>query len=220
MADKRGTRRAIRRLEEIKTWQLVILLVMASFVSATFLRLNNIGMIERRDAVINADKEGDEAALERRVYALQRYVVAHMNADPGRIALEHSYKRAYEAAWKEFESKSASRSSNDTVAKVRQVCDARAQAGGWGRFYATADPRYVSCINDEWAKYPAASSLDLKFTPPATAPYYQTFVPPLWSSDLAGWSLVVTGVIMLIIIARLVALAVLKLLLRYRQKPL
>ena len=58
MADKRGTRRAIRRLEEIKTWQLVILLVMASFVSATFLRLNNIGMIERRDAVINADKEG------------------------------------------------------------------------------------------------------------------------------------------------------------------
>ena len=188
MADKRGTRRAIRRLEEIKTWQLVILLVMASFISATFLRLNNIGMIERRDAVINADKEGDEGALERRVYDLQRYVVAHMNADPGRIALEHSYKRAYEAAWKAFESKSASRSSNDTVAKVRQFCDARAQAGGWGRFYATADPRYVSCINDEWAKYPAASSLDLKFTPPSTAPYYQTFVPPLWSSDLAGWS--------------------------------
>ena len=71
MADKRGTRRAIRRLEEIKTWQLVILLVMASFVSATFLRLNNIGMIERRDAVINADKEGDEGALERRGYDLR-----------------------------------------------------------------------------------------------------------------------------------------------------
>ena len=49
MVDKRGTRRAIRRLEEIKTWQLVILLVMASFVSATFLRLNNIGMIRSEE---------------------------------------------------------------------------------------------------------------------------------------------------------------------------
>jgi len=65
MADKRGTRQAIRRLEEIKTWQLVILLVMASFISATFLRLNNIGMIERRDAVINTDKEGDEGKPAR-----------------------------------------------------------------------------------------------------------------------------------------------------------
>ena len=131
MADKRGARRAIRRLEEIKTWQLVILLVMASFVSATFLRLNNIGMIERRDAVINADKEGDEGALERRVYDLQRYVVAHMNADPGRIALEHSYKRAYEAAWKEFESKSASRSTTRSLKSAKSVTpEPRLAAGG------------------------------------------------------------------------------------------
>ena len=220
MADRRDTKRKIRKLEQIKTWQLVVLFVMMGFLTATFLRLNNIGMIERRDAVINADKQDDDETLQRRVYDLQRYVSSHMNADPGRIALEYSYERAYKAALAEFEAKVKSQSSNDTVVKVRAECDARAQAGGWGRFYRTADPRYVACINDEWAKYPAASAVISKFTPPPTAPFYQTFVPPLWSSDFAGWSLLVTGVIGLLILARLCSLAALRALLRVRQKRL
>ncbi|MDO5343335.1 MAG: hypothetical protein Q4F02_00270 [Candidatus Saccharibacteria bacterium] len=220
MTDTRGTKRKIQKLEQIKTWQLVVLFVMLGFVTATFLRLNNIGMIERRDAVINADKQDDTDTLQRRVYDLQRYVSSHMNADPGRIALEYSYERAYKAALAEFEAKVKSQSSNDTVAKVRQECDARAQAGGWGRFYRTADPRYVACINEEWAKYPAASTAASKFTPPSPAPFYQTFVPPLWSSDFAGWSLLATGVVGLLIIARLFSMLALRTLLKIRQKRL
>ena len=52
--DKRKTKFRIKRLSQVKTWQLVILLIMAGFISATFLRLNNVGMIERREAVENA----------------------------------------------------------------------------------------------------------------------------------------------------------------------
>ena len=86
--DKRKTKFRIKKLSQIKTWQLAVLLIMAGFVAATFLRLNNVGMIERREAVEDADKSGDVIALSQRLYDLQRYVSAHMNADPGRIALD------------------------------------------------------------------------------------------------------------------------------------
>ena len=59
MADKRVARRNLRRLERVKTWQLLILFVLVCFVAATFLRINNVGMIQRRSAVATADKSGN-----------------------------------------------------------------------------------------------------------------------------------------------------------------
>ena len=112
-------------------------------MSATFLRLNNVGMIDRRDAVKQADVDGDETVIAKRLYDLQRFVASHMNTDPGSVPLEHSYKRAYDRALQEFEAQIASQSNNNTVAEVRAYCDAQAQQGGWGRFLASADPRYV-----------------------------------------------------------------------------
>ena len=216
--DKRKTKFRIKRLSQIKTWQLVILLVMSSFISATFLRLNNVGMVERRESVENADKTGDIVSLQQRLYDLQRYVSTHMNAHPGKIALDHTYKRVYDQKLKEFEEAIKNRSNNDTVSKVRSVCDAKAQQGGYGRFTTQADPRYINCINEEWEKYPAAKVANLQFEAPSTEPYYHTFVSPVWSADFAGWSLLVTILIAVIIIVRLVILGVLKLMLKQRNK--
>lgn len=216
--DKRKTKFRIKRLSQIKTWQLVILLVMSSFISATFLRLNNVGMVERRESVENADKTGDIVSLQQRLYDLQRYVSTHMNAHPGKIALDHTYKRVYDQKLKEFEEVIKNQSNNDTVSKVRSVCDAKAQRGGYGRVTTQADPRYVNCINEEWEKYPAAKVANLQFEAPSTEPYYHTFVSPVWSADFAGWSLLVTVLIAVIIIVRLVILGVLKLMLKQRNK--
>ena len=216
--DKKKTKFRIKRLSQIKTWQLVILLIMSGFISATFLRLNNVGMVERRGSVENADKAGDIVNLQQRLYDLQRYVSTHMNADPGKIALDHTYKQMYDRKLKEFEEEIKNQSNNDTVSKVRAVCDARARQGGYGRATTQADPRYVSCINEEWEKYPAAKVANLQFEAPSTEPYYHTFVSPIWSADYAGWSLLVTIFIAMIIIMRLVVLGVLKLMLRRRNK--
>ncbi len=218
MSDVRETKSRLRKLQQIKTWQLLILLVMVGFVAATFLRLNNVGMVQRREAVLAADESGDTVALEQRLYDLQRYVSSHMNADPGRIALEKSYERAYQAALKKFEQEVQNQASNDVVAKVRAVCDAAARAGGYGRVGTTADPRYVNCINEEWAKYPAASETSLAFSAPATEPYYHTFVPPLWSPDFAGWSVLICLLIVLVIVARLITLGILKLLIKWQYR--
>ena len=61
LADTQHVRRTVKAVEKVKTWQLAVVLLMAVFVAATFLRLNNIGMIERRDAVYAADEAGDAA---------------------------------------------------------------------------------------------------------------------------------------------------------------
>ncbi len=216
--DKKKTKFRIKRLSQIKTWQLVILLIMSGFISATFLRLNNVGMVERRESVEHADKAGDIVNLQQRLYDLQRYVSTHMNADPGKIALDHTYKQMYDRKLKEFEEEIKNQSNNDTVSKVRAVCDARAQQGGYGRFTTQADPRYINCINEEWVKYPASKATNLQFEAPSTEPYYHTFVSPIWSADYAGWSLLVTIFIAMIIVMRLVVLGMLKLMLRRRNK--
>ena len=216
--DKKKTKFRIKRLSQIKTWQLVILLIMSGFISATFLRLNNVGMVERRESVEHADKAGDIVNLQQRLYDLQRYVSTHMNADPGKIALDHTYKQMYDRKLKEFEEEIKNQSNNDTVSKVRAVCDTRAQQGGYGRFTTQADPRYINCINEEWAKYPAAKATNLQLEAPSTEPYYHTFISPIWSADYAGWSLLVTIFIAMIIVMRLVVLGVLKLMLRRRNK--
>ena len=220
MVEKQQVRTKIRRLEQIKTWQLVVLLILSGFMSATFLRLNNVGMIDRRDAVKQADVDGDETVIAKRLYDLQRFVASHMNTDPGSVPLEHSYKRAYDRALQEFEAQIASQSNNNTGAEVRAYCDAQAQQGGWGRFLASADPRYVQCINDKWNEYPSAENVNYHFQAPSTAPYYHTFVSPRWSPDFAGWSLVVTGIIALIIVVRFIILVILRILIKRKYQQI
>lgn len=218
MAEKHEIRKRISRMQSIKTWQLIIVLLMVGFVMLTFLRLNHIGMDQRREAVLLADKEGDTSVIEQRLYDLQRYVSQHMHTDTGRIPLEYSYQRAYDAALSEFESNIANASSNDVLSRVLEYCDNLGTQGGWGRFSITADPRYVSCIDEQWSNYPAATTTNYEFKSPPTEPYYHTFSAPVWSSDFAGWSVAIFGLTLLLIVYRLLALFVLKLLLKYRYK--
>lgn len=214
MADKREIQSRLRQVKKIKTWQLVILLVMVGFVAATFLRLNNVGMIERREAVYAADKAADDLQLEKRLYDLQRYVAAHMNADPGRVALHHKYQRDNDAKKAELEGQSDGNPQGNVYKKAAEVCDPIGQSQGW----RWPDPRYTECVNQELAKYPAADQLKLAYTPIPTEAYYHTFVSPLWSPDFAGWSVVVFAVILLIIIIRLLILLTLKILIKYKYR--
>ena len=98
MSDKRTIRHSLKRVQSIKTWQLFILLILSLFISATFLRLNNTGMIQRRDAIAGADKTGNSEEIAQRLYDLQRYAAAHMNADPGAVYLQEQYNRDVKAA--------------------------------------------------------------------------------------------------------------------------
>lgn len=205
--------RGLKRLQQVKTWQLVLILVLALFVTATFLRLNNIGMIQRRDAVLSADKQGDADALRNRLYDLQRYAAAHMNADTGPIYLQESYNRAAEVAKQTAEAQVGG--SENIYKKIEdEVCGPLARANGW----RWPDARYIACQQTELAKYPAAQQGSGEVTLPNKELFRHDFVSPRWSPDFAGLAVIICLVLLLLIVLRLIGVAILRLLLRKHYK--
>jgi len=209
VADKRKLKRNIKKLERVKTWQLLVLLVLAGFIAATFLRLNNIGMVQRRDAVKSADQSGDKEAIQYRLYDLQRYSAAHMNAASGPIYLEASYERDRNSYDK--------RMANDDnphgniFKQAQEVCAPRFDS--WSL-------AYVHCVDNELAKFPAAQNLDEGDNPPNPQSYYHSFASPLLSFDFAGVSVLLFVGIGLAILVRFASLGVLYGLLRWRSRGL
>lgn len=208
MADKRRVKKSIKQLQRIKTWQLLILLVLVGMLSATFLRLNNIGMVERRTAVFQSDKSGDKTTLMNNLYSLQRWSASHMNASTGALYLEHTYNRDVERAVKKANSNTSNISK--VAARARKAADAICQQrfSGYGVGYS-------QCFAAEFAKA-APSQSDQLAAPELPKPslYRHEFISPMWSPDFAGWSLVVCGVITLVIVFRIISLLILKALLR------
>jgi hypothetical protein len=170
------------------------------FVAATFLRLNNIGMVQRREAVIDADSVGDGTTIQNRLYDLQRYVTTHMNTDLGKgIYLESSYKRDIQAAYEKVANDS------DVYRKAQAVCMPK---------FSYWSQAYVLCTKVELDKYPGVDSI--KWPNPDL--YLHAFVSPLWSPDFAGWSVLICIAILTMILIRLASLGILKLLLKHHYK--
>ncbi|MEO5499326.1 MAG: hypothetical protein ABIR46_02415, partial [Candidatus Saccharimonadales bacterium] len=140
--DKSKYRRVLRRVQLLKTWQLVILLFLGVLLSATFLRLNNLEMVERRNAVIAADETGDKAAIQATVVDLQGYVSRHMNTNLGNgFYLAKSYDRDRDAA---LANVNQSTNPNSSVYQQASVeCRQRFQGG---RESFRND--YVQCVVD------------------------------------------------------------------------
>lgn len=203
MADKRQIRHSIKRLQQVHTWQLFVLLIIAAFVAATFLRLNNIGMVQRRDAVLAADTSGDSTTTINRLYDLQQYAATHMNANTGGFYLEAQYKRDV--------GKSVSQASNDDNpygninATVDRLCRSR---------FSSYSQAWVQCFAEELGKYPPAPDPADKAKLPSTDLYRYNFASPYWSADFAGWSVVLCAVIGLMIVTRLISLGVLRMMLK------
>lgn len=201
MADNRRIKQGIGWLQRVKTWQLILLLILVALIAATFLRLNNIGMIERRSAVFSADKAGNAEVTRARLFDLQRYSAAHMNAASGVIYLEEQYKRDTQVA---IEAASARNSGNNINTQADEIC--KAQFGGYSQ-------AYVQCFASELAKYPSGSNAPDKANLPSPSLYRHEFTSPAWSPDFAGFSLLIGAFIVLIIFTRLIGLVVLRALL-------
>lgn len=205
--DRRRVKHDIWQLKRIKTWQLVLLLILSLYVSATFLRINSVGMGERRKAVITADKVGDEEELQNRLYDLQRYTAQHMNTSTGDVYLQATYERDVKAILDKAEA--ANRNTHNTIwNKAANECYAEFPGYWQGQ---------IQCILEKQAKFPASTPITEVDTPDA-ALYRHSFLAPIWSPDFAGWSLVVSAMLALVILVRLAALGILRLLLHYKYR--
>ncbi len=208
MADKGRIKQGIKGLQAVKTWQLVILLLICGFIAATFLRLNNIGMVQRREAVINSDKGSDPIAITQRLYDLQQYVSAHMNTDLGRgVYLESTYSRDVQN-WQETQYGDSNPNGN-IFKKAQEVCAPQ---------FASWSMAYIQCTTNELAKYPAAQDPATDTSKPRQEMYIHDFESPIWTPDFAGWSIVGCAVILLMILVRLISLGVLQIMLKHRYR--
>jgi hypothetical protein len=207
VANKRQVKRGIRRLQHLKTWQLVVLLVLAGFIAATFLRLNNVGMANRRDAAIKADATGDQVAIKSRLFDLQRYVTSHMNADMGSIYLENQYKRDSQQV---LDAASGITNPNGNIfRKAQDTCAPK---------FTHYTQAYLQCVVDYLDQYTPAGTPTSTVKLPRADAYRFSYVSPLWSPDFAGFSTLICLFILVMIFARLIGLIVLKFILKMSNR--
>lgn len=174
----------IEKIEKIRIWQLLILLVILGSMSAWALRQNNLEMLILRDKVVAADIEtGDIAKIAPYIEDLGSYVLGHMNASLGApLELPGTYNIAVEEARKKVEQSGTANSA--VYASAQTVCEqpnvlltVRAQ-----------------CIQDYVTTnaVPGTDVEELVFPPKELFSY--SFISPLWSADFAGLSVLATAV--------------------------
>jgi len=205
-------KKSLKHVKLLATWKLVLILVLMLFIAATLLRLSNIGMVSRRDAVIAADKAGDKQQLADRLSELKQYVFSHMNASTD-FYLNYQYQRDAKAAITAASQANSANPNGNVNEKAAQVCDALARQFGWG--YSTP---YFNCFVNELAKYPGSNTLEVKAKLPSTALYYISFVSPLWTPSLAGLAVLICLLLMLVIVVRITIYIFLRLLLLRQPK--
>ncbi len=209
--DRFSARNLLRWLKKAKTWQLILLLILIGFIAATFLRLNNIGMIERRDAVLAADKKLDKAGAKQTLVELQNYVSSHMNSDMDKgILLSNIYQKDYNEA---VASAADARNPNsDLYQKASLDCRARFQGGS-----TSFRNDYVTCVADVVSQLPANQQ---SANVPRLENYHYNFASPLISPDLAGFMTLLALALTFFILLRLILLYSLKFIIKRRAKIL
>ncbi|HET9412025.1 MAG TPA: hypothetical protein VFO38_04200 [Candidatus Saccharimonadales bacterium] len=204
MVNKRRLHHWFVVLRQVKLWQLLLVLVLALGASAFFLRQNNLQMIELRNLVKKADEENKD--IDKSLLALQNFVTSHMNTDLGDgIALQNSYERAYTAAVE-----AAANSTNPNAALYSQAeLECRPVYQRTRSF-----PAYTQCAHDRLSQLsPGSDPLAALKTPPPEAFKYN-FVSPLWSADLAGIAVALTGVVAFLTISKIITYLILRAILR------
>ena len=210
--DKRSLSRIYARIRTVKTWQLVVILCIGLLVSASLLRLNNQAMDHYRKAVYAADKEGKKETIRTSLIDLQRYVTHHMNTNLlNGVYLQEEYNRPLDV-W----DKSTQSSTNPNAAVYQQAsieCRARWQGG-----VASFRNDYVACVAERVKALGVADDPSNIGHRPDPEDYHYNYVSPLWSADIAGFSVLFNVLIISVIGIRIVVAIILRFILRHRFK--
>lgn len=188
--NKRHAHHLWTKFRAVRPWHLLVLLLLCMSVSALALRHNNQTMVSLREAVYQADEEGGD--VEGALRALRQHVYGHMNTGLATdnsvyppIQLKHTYDRLVAA-----EQERVKNANEQIYTAAQQHCE-RLHPESF-----TGGPR-VPCIRE----YVTSRGVPTKVIPDSL--YKFDFVAPKWSPDLAGWSVVATGVVAVLLIVRL-----------------
>ena len=185
----------LQKIQTLALWQLVVLLALMSIAIATLLRMNNVRMIERKQAVISADRSGDLGMLNERLYDLQGYVIKHMNASTGRIFSETLYRQKINQLINDAKKTINSQSGQNAYKTASEICDRRFR--GYSQAYAEC---FLAEVNKQSSVVP--TPVEIKTLSPNL--YTVSYASPHWSPDLAGFAVLIWGLLALLLVLKLV----------------
>lgn len=178
------------KLRPVSYWYFLIGFIVTGLIAISALRQNNMEMIRLREAVKVADQTGN--GVEEALQALRKHVYSHMNTDLTSgdnaihppIQLVHTYDRLTKGERERV------------AAHNKQVSDDAVRACE-GRFPAGQIQARAQCVQEHITQH----SIKEQQTVPKEL-YQYDFVSPIWSPDLAGWSLLATAVLFVLFVLR------------------
>jgi hypothetical protein len=179
------------RLSTIRPSYFLILALFFALLSVFGLRSNYSHMVELREAVYAADRENGD--VEGALRELREHVYSHMNTNLSSgnnaikppIQLKYQYERLAST-----EAERARLANQQVTARGEAICGAQYPAGGFNA------PR-VACIQ-AYVSQNASSEVGVP-----ESLYKFDFVSPRWSPDLAGLSMLASGVAGILFVARI-----------------
>lgn len=191
---KRHLHHILVLIRKVRLFYLVILIAVGAGVSILALRHNNLRAIELREVVIQADKQNGD--VETPLRQLREFTYGHMHSglaapDPP-VQLKYHYERLVAAEEAKVKSANA-----ELYTAAQRQCEAQIPSGrSLGR---------IECIQ---AYVTARGVAPAKSIPDDL--YKFDFAAPLWSPDLAGWSIVMTTLLVIVLLVRVSAVAWIK----------
>lgn len=207
-------KQVLHAIFKVQTWKLVLILILLLFASAVFLRFDHIGMTERRDAVLQADEEGNDEAIRKSLDELKAYVRTHIVVNvisrngveeivfgTGPFYLEQQYvrKAQEELARAEAQLNDGDNPNGNIFKAAQDKCEALRVQYNWG-----FTKPFFDCIFEELAKYPAQEELAgvSEAMIPPTALYRHDYVSPVWYPSWAGFSILISLLLFIVITIR------------------
>lgn len=191
MGNKRKLHHYYTRIRSVRPSVLVALLLVTSLVSAVALRQNNLRMIELREQVFIADEKGE--GVDEALNELRSYVYGHMNTDLNSgglsikppIQLKYTYERLVSAE-------------QERITEKNKALNAQAAASCEARFPAGHIQERARCVQEYVTTRGGSEEVSIP-----KELYQFDFASPTWSPDLAGWSLLLSVLLLITLVVRL-----------------
>ncbi|MBR3414837.1 hypothetical protein IKG73_02355 [Candidatus Saccharibacteria bacterium] len=219
-----------KRKPQIKTWQLVLILIPLLFISATLFRIDHVKMIELKNAVVAADKEGDSEKTREALNELKKFTETHtvINIEEkngnfvlyfgsGEIYLAKEYERTATALKIQAQENAGiyANPNGNIYAKAMAVCQPLAHQYGWN----WNTPDYIACYQTELGKYPTSENIEseIKVDLPSPSLYRYDFISPLITFTPSSIVAIITIILIVVIIIRFFIWLTLKIALKIRR---
>ena len=178
--NKRKLHHVWTKIRPISPWYFLAIALVSGVVFIFAYRHNNVVALDLRDKVLQVDKDNGDVEVALR--ELREFTYSHMNANlaggANSIYPPIQLKYRYERLAKAEKEKSA-------AVNAKVYSDAQATCERLYPASVSGGPR-VPCIQDYVTQHGAKEQ-----TIPDSL-YKFAFVSPIWWSDLAGWSLIVS----------------------------